>query len=112
MKLACDQFMAGVTQLACPRSSSEDTARDFQSRPRNTQKNGSQTDGKKGNASKRSDVLEVISGNTQDEGEAPVTEGADHTHQRMAEVAMQRQDDSLIEAVCCKHRCWSSCWAR
>ena len=59
---------------------------------------------------KRSDVLEVTTGNTQDEGE--VTEGADHTHQRMTEVAMQRQDDSLIEAVHCTHRCWSSCWAR
>ena len=46
---------------------------------------------------KRSDVLAVTTAETQDEGK--LTESADYVQQRVAAVAEQRQEDSLMEAV-------------
>ena len=48
---------------------------------------------------KRSDVLAVTTAETQDEGKLTVTESADYVQQRVAAVAEQRQEDSLMEAV-------------
>ena len=48
---------------------------------------------------KRSDVLPVTTAETQDEGKLTVTESADYVQQRVAAVAEQRQEDSLMEPV-------------
>ena len=97
MELARDRFVAGVrsehVQEALLKTPPEtlDHARETAKRIEAAQA------ARKIMRPKRSDVLAVTTAETQDEGK--LTESADYVQQRVAAVAEQRQEDSLMEAV-------------
>ena len=111
MELARDRFVAGVrsehVQEALLKTPPEtlDHARETAKRIEAAQA------ARKIMRPKRSDVLAVTTAETQDEGK--LTESADYVEQRVAAVAEQRQEDSLIwKQFAVTRRCWSGCWAR